>query len=466
MKKILFLLLISFGAQAQQLPPVKLKLGESITVTTDNVVPPDSTDCQCKDGEDGKDGLQGPKGDQGIQGPQGIQGIQGPAGICPVCPPSTGTGSVLRGVYFVENYGAVGNGSNDDTNAFQAAINAANQANGLVSWAPAPVYWNIKNTLNIIPLTGRNQVWMDIAGFGSLQQMNYTGPGGRPVFKIIGLKNSSIENVKIGIAAGITGVQIFDIVTTSAANSSTGVTFRNFYLSLGNGQDNIGVRTGFQSPGDISNYNFENVSIYGTGQFNTASVTSGQYGYQNLGSNTLSMAWQGGFVAGCDRAYSNITRDGLVRGNGACLFSGFGGSHNNEDFVFAWEQTYTIEGGRFEHGNRFIRVTANGAFSHVTAKNVTVHQYSGVNGNLIEIAGQCSMVVENSTLANVEGTKYSNPINISSGGSYGVLRVEGCSFTSDVVYTKTGNSQFDIHVEGNVKLRDKWQSSGLFANEL
>lgn len=295
----------------------------------------------------------------------------------------------------------------------------------------------------------------------------YFGPNNSSVFYIVGMKESLIESIHVSIESGRTGVKIFNIQTPTGNSSSTGTTVRNCYLHLGNGQDNIGIKTGGETSahGDISNWIFSNVSVYGPGEFNVANVVPGQYAFQNLGMNTLSMKWDGGFVAGCDRAYTNISRDGSQRGNGSCLFDGLGGSKNNIDFVFSWEQAYKIINGRWEAGNMFMIVTNNGAMSHVSVDNLAIHDYNGVNGTLIDIQGQCSLSVINCQLADTEGAPYGSPIKISSGSKYGALNVSGSSFTANQIYTKTGGATFDITLKGNIKLGTGFQSAGLFANQ-
>ncbi len=396
--------------------------------------------------------------------------LQGPQGNCTGCP--SGGGSQTKNVFDVTlgPFNVKGDGVNNDGPGLQAAINTAKVSNvsGVILIPPPTNFYRVNGPLFIHP-DASNQVWMDIVMLGGKAgAMQYFGPTGTALFNILGLKQSRIEGVNADLAGGIAGRQIIDVRTTPTVNSSTGVTLNSCFFRLGTGQDNIGVRTGFQSVGDISNYTFKDVAIYGAAEADNTSdgiqATPGQYGYQNLGTNTLSMQWVNGFVAGVDRIYTNIDRGRTTRGNGACYFDGLGGSHNNIDFEFTWEQTYQIENGRFEVGNKFILVTNNGAFSHVSVTNTTVHEYKGINGVLIEVQGQSSLRVENSTFANVGGTKYSSPILISSSGTFGTLYVQGCSFTSDVVFTKPGTSQFGIQVKDNVKLRDKWQSIGMMPN--
>lgn len=425
-------------------------------------------------GDKGDPGPVGPQGPMGLTGPQGPQGIQGPPGICPSCP-GTG-GSSMRNVFDALQgpWNIKGDGVNDDTQGVQALINSAKLAgtNGEVNFPAPPNFYRLTNQINIIP-DASNQVWMDLIGRGGRSPMfRYSGPSNTSVFYIMGMKQSVIENIHVSIDNGRTGVRIFNIQTTSAVNSSTGTTMRNCYLNLGNGEDNIGVKTGGETGhhGDISNWIFSNVAVYGAAdndQIAPINAVPGQYGFQNLGMNTLSMKWDGGFVAGCDRAYTNIGRDinnpSAPRGNGSVYFDGFGGSHNNVDFVISFEQAYLIENGRWEAGNMFMIVTKHGAMSHVTINNLAVHDYNGVNGVLVDVQGQCSLVVDNCQFADTEGAPYASPIKLSADvGKFGALSVSGSSFTSNVIYTKTGNTNFTIATSRNIKLGYGFQSIGLF----
>lgn len=406
-----------------------------------------------------------------LTGPPGQPGLPGSPGVCPSCPPSgggTAAGWTSNKIFDVTTYGANPNDNVSDLAAFQAASDAARAVAGkVIIPSPGSGTYYLNGTWNIIP-DASNQCWLDIEMMGGAAgKIRYNGPSNQPVIKIIGLKGAIFTGLNIAIESGRSNVQIFDILTTQSANSSSFVTFKQFYLNLGDGQNNIGIRTGYQSPGDISNYNFENMIVFGGGSSNGSQTLAipGQYAFENLGVNTLSMAWFGGFVAYCDRAYTNISADGQSRGNGASFFNDLGCSQNNEDFVFSFEQIYKISGGRFEAGNRFLRVTANGAYSHSTVEAVTVHDYRGVNGNLIQIDGQGAVTIKNSMFAKTDGSKYSSPVTIGANGKFGALSVKQCSFTSDVIYTKPGNSTFDVELRGNVKLGYGFQSIGTFGNQ-
>lgn len=79
-------------------------------------------------GPQGLQGLQGESGPQGLQGepgPPGLQGLQGEQG-------PQGESLELAGIVSVTDFGAVGDGKHDDTEAFQSAIDSLANTGGTV----------------------------------------------------------------------------------------------------------------------------------------------------------------------------------------------------------------------------------------------------------------------------------------------------------------------------------------------
>jgi hypothetical protein len=419
-------------------------------------------------------GPKGDKGDTGPQGPQGIQGIQGPPGICPSCP-GTG-GSQTRNTFDVMNYGANPNDNINDLPAFQAAYDAAKLVSGKVIVSPGAGTFYLDGTWNITP-DASNQVWVDIEQVGGRAgTIRYRGPSGQPVVRIVGLKGAIWTGLNIAIEDGRTGVQVFDIQTTSSSGSSSFNTFKTFYLNLGNGQNNVGIRTGFVEGGgkDISNYAFESIVVFGggkLGQSGEAITIPGQYAFLNLGDNTLSMVWKDGFVAGCDRVYSNKFES--RRGNGSVMFYGLGGSQNNIDFEFAWEQSYIVSGGRWEGGNKFMLIS-DGGFSNVVVQGLTIHDYKA-NEGLIEARVAASIKLDGvfATWTHMDSqgnpTKtYNHIVTLSASDAArpraGSLKIDGGGFSANKPYSKSGSAEWGVKVSDVGKIRVQYSES-LFPDE-
>jgi hypothetical protein len=203
------------------------------------VTPPDTTDvpCACKDGE------QGPKGDKGDPGPQGPQGL-----------PGSGTG-ILRPVFWVSDYQATGNGTTDDTQAIQNAINSARDADGVLMIPPANNFYNVKNTINVIPASGKEQLRLTIISWGQVGNIKYTGAPGTPtnykaVFFIAGLKESFMFGLKISTLAAY--VVDLDIDTLPTAGSTSFNTFENLRLHLSSTGPGVAIRIGHRSGDKVS----------------------------------------------------------------------------------------------------------------------------------------------------------------------------------------------------------------------
>ena len=361
------------------------------------------------------------------------------------------------------DFGAKGDGVTDDTKAFQSAINKAIEVKGKLIIPPPSNFYKITNTILVVPSKG-NQVFLDIDAWGwgnGTNAIRYMGASNKPVFKIVGLKQAVWTGLKIGINEGLTGVQIFDIDTTPAAESTSFVTFKNFYLNLGNKPNNEGFRLGHLSGGsaDISNYQWENCVVFGN-------RLPGQIAYHVEGNNTLSNTWMGGFVAYCDRIFSNVSGAGAKaeRGNGSVYFYGLGASQNNTDFEFAFEQTYIISGGRFEAGGRFLEVVDHNFHASITVIGCQINDYEPADGVLMYMGTAGSLVVDNCNM-NRKGGDFSNMILLGGTGNKGTLMVRGGAASSaKPFYKKTGkDTQWKVYIQGVGKFKSP---NGVFTSDM
>ena len=350
-------------------------------------------------------------------------------------------------VFDVTTFGAKGDGRSDDTQAFQNAFNAAIAVSGKVIIPSPSQFYKITRTIDVLPLVG-NQVWIHVEAWGRGGAVRYYGTSNKPVFKIVGLKGALWTGLNVAIGNGLSGVQAFDIDTTPSAESTSFVTFKDFYLDLGDQPNNDGFRLGHNSGGgaDISNYQWENCTVFGTGK-------PGQIAYHIEGNNTLSQTWMGGFVASCDRAYSNSAGSGAKydRGNGSVYFFGMGCSHNNIDYDINFEQTYLISGGRYEVGNSFLKTGVGSYHAAITVENVQINDYK--SNYLFDINTTATMVITNCRM-NKQSGAFTDLITLSSEGGAGTIIIDGGGTNADNLVKKERGT-WKLYTRGLGKFSDR-----------
>lgn len=462
MKKLLTLTLLLFSCAVFGQDKIELKQDTKAgiyTLTKDGTTPPDTTDCKCKDGEQGPIGPQGPQGLTGPTGPQGPMGPQGPQGATgPQGPPGSGSGGSHRNVFNVEDFGANPNDNVNDLPAFQAAFNAANAARGLVRITPGNGTYYLDGTWNILP-DNTNQIWADIEQVGGRAgSIRYRGPSNQPVLRIVGLKGALWTGLNIAIEDGRSGVQIFDIDTTPSAGSSSFVTFKSFYLNLGNGQNNDGFRLGHNSGGgaDISNYQWENCIVFGggtLGQGGQAITIPGQIAYHIEGNNTLSQTWIGGFVAACDRIFSNKSGAGakVDRGNGSVFFYGLGSSQNNIDFDINFEQQYLVIGGRYESSNSVLTTATHSFHAAITFQDIQFNDYK--SDHLFDVNTAATLYIKNCRMNKKSGS-LNDLVRCSAQGGAGTITIESGGTNAINLIRQDGGGTFRKYVRGVGKFSD------------
>lgn len=238
------------------------------------------------DGAPGPPGPQGPigptgaQGSQGMPGPQGVTGPQGPQGPAGAQGPQGPVGPQGSSAYVtVEDFGAVGNGSIDDTTAIQAAINSLPSDGGIVLFKAKN--YKISGTLVIgdgtsTTLSTKRGVVLRGAGlpntptgYPSLNGYPVTaGPkltwagGGAPMISVNGpLQGWGVQNLFLDGASinGVAGIS----VTSAAFGDNSNLTIQNCLLGISSTAHPLsGALAGAVGNVDSLRNNWTNLFVY------------------------------------------------------------------------------------------------------------------------------------------------------------------------------------------------------------
>jgi hypothetical protein len=191
--------------------------------------------------------------------------------------------------------GAKGDGSTDDSAAFQAAINAAIAARGTLFIPPAEsgLYYNIASPLFIQPASG-SQAYMNVEGHMSVTgDLHYSGPSNSSVFQIKGWKYSRVSGLHVHLNTQ-DNVRVFDVVQDATYNSHGVMKWDNCHVFVGAGQANVGWRWGADATnGDISLNAFVGCAVGGVTFAGTTDqqMDRGHVGWLNMNNNALANSW-------------------------------------------------------------------------------------------------------------------------------------------------------------------------------
>lgn len=145
----------------------------------------------------------------------------------------TAVGGSTSLVFNVKSYGAVGDGTTDDTTAIQAAIDAAAAANGGIVFFPQAVYkvtsLNLKNYVHLKGV-GNGYTWNDatprkgsvIKTAATSGDMLAFSPGGGDGFQGVSIEGLRLEGPGTGTGNGIR--------VQSSSTAETGITLRDLYV--------------------------------------------------------------------------------------------------------------------------------------------------------------------------------------------------------------------------------------------
>lgn len=376
------------------------------------------------------------------------------------------------GIYNVKNYGAKGDGT-DDTDAFEAAIDAASSEDGATLYIPtAANYYSIRRTLVIEPPGATGQMKLNVRSLGRFAKIQWEGGNDSSVFKIYGLKDSTIEGVNVSVHGGSrSGIVVFDQTDKSPNLGSTGlVTYNNCHVEFGQAgvppSSCIGFRLGHEGTTDVSFVLFKQCVV--TSYFSPNGNIGWSAENQNVLANTL-ISCAGSYLA---KMFTNVPSAGAANplGGNTHFFYGCGASRNALDFEIFLPGTYLISGGRWEDGNQFLRTPGFGGPVEVTLDTVAINGYAPTGEQLIVNDGcPMSLFIRN---CDIHGgflhpgpyTKDFITMNCWP-GLVSALFVEGGGISAtDPFYTLVPPQRFRVAVEGTHKLNADNVTTGFFVN--
>ena len=267
--------------------------------------------------------------------------------------------SMIEGAEFnVLDYGAVGDGSADDTAAIQLAINAASVQGGSV-YIPTGQY-RITATLKV---TTGNVV---IFGEGASSQLRST-----LAISILAVSNTVDLSINFVTSTFLRGVQVKDIGFASVANAANGLyvngvvngIFSNLYFSTLN-------YCVFQKHADTCTFEF----------LTTPSIED-----VTLDSNII--IYSDGLVRSNDNTYQNITMRALQ--TGISLAAGANGEHDGANIIDNIIFRCGTGSGIVVYKPRWSNIANNKVFITSGASSIYLYQpfHVNVTGNLIAWPG-------------------------------------------------------------------------------
>lgn len=352
--------------------------------------------------------------------------------------------------YNVRDYGAVGNGTADDTSAFQAAITAACAASGTVLIPRPSANYKITSTLVITPPSG-SQVFMNIIGESPLYySIAYSGTG--PCFQSTGWKRSTIQNVRIRLADSTTGAQGWDIDGDASHFSTSHLTFINCDVTGATPTNPIGFILGNRSSGvtgvDISFIDWINCDV----GFDSV---NGGVGWASVGTNSLVHRWFGCSTSFCSAGWTNSANS--KSGNAGMWLYGIGGGFNDVDLRFtASEGSFGLWGGRFEHGKRLLDLAGSGGRQSklVTIDNIIVGAYAPADNIVFNAACAAHITVQNSFFYPTTSTNFTAAfVTVTTGSSgYGSVAFRDCHLAANDPFVTVSAGNWKVTVDGCSKM--------------
>lgn len=292
--------------------------------------------------------------------------------------------TIRQHVFNVRHYGAKGDGTTNDSPAFQAAIDAClKNRSGKVFIPKPPNAYMLNSTINIRPPNppGYTVDHLDMEGNLEFADIQWNGSSNSTVFKVVGIKRSNIVGVHCLIRKACDDVTAWDItddLTSTPQIGSTGqLYFGNCFVGfdgpvVGNTQNRLtGFRLGHLGASDTSQITFEQCSV--TGVDNTRNHIGWIPEHWNV--LIISLITCGG--TSLYRFFSSNPRSGSYSGGGGSSFAFYncGTSDNQVDFEFTGAIAAQIFGGRYETGDRFMNVMGTSGGGNIIVDGVDVAGY-------------------------------------------------------------------------------------------
>lgn len=354
--------------------------------------------------------------------------------------------------------GAIGDCINDDTAAWQLALNAAAANHTSVAVPPPKVggCWKITSTLNIVG----TQVFMGIAASGVYNDVRWLGGNNTSMFRIAGLKNSIISGLKVHVPIAA-GIIVWDIDTQSTIPSTSNIAFEGDEVDLGVGNNNVGFRLGHNSAGggDVSYIKWDTVSVYSE----NASAT-GTRGWLDEGSNTFILNWNNSIGAFLEKMVTNFSDAGAASGSGGSAWTliGCGGTSNRLDFEITASGAYVINGGRWETGNVWINTYFSAPVLTVTG--VMIDSYNNGSSAIFNINTPGIFVFDNIRIG-APTPANSSMFNLRGGGIGSIVFRGGAIQASDPFYSTDSTYGLDqLQLQNVAILGGNQLASGFFKN--
>lgn len=390
---------------------------------------------------------------------------------------ATGSGTNALVWFNVLDYGAVGNGTTDDTAAFQAAVNAALARPGATLYIPAPPgdgSYRLTDTIKLYnPVSSQTQVHLNIRAELSWHGIMYNGAGNKPVFQSRGLKYAIIDGLHVTVQASVTGVVVWDMdvgVFGSVNYTSSGlVDFNNCYFTTNaSGASITGWRLAHSSnSADISMVTWRNCNVQGDMGATAGSRTS--TGWRWEGSNILNLAWYSSSVSFCGVGWSTVPSSGAAGTHGGdCEYwYGCGGSYCDIDFELKTTGNYVISGGRWEEGRKFLSVpqTNYAGFMTLSMTGMKLETYDPPSGRLFEIGCSIGLTLTGCALRLLSVAADTDMIYASTAvGVPGSILLQNCALPGDapsggststgptwVGGITTGTGNWTVHVRTSMR---------------